>query len=122
ANANPLVIPEPEPFVVFHGFGDSSLDFELRAWCNFNDGLQVLTQLNVGINRALADNGIEIPFPQRDLHLRSVDPELGPMLSGSKQSPPAAATAKPAAPASATSQPPPVQPNIPAEPDGSDIA
>ncbi|MGB5590349.1 MAG: mechanosensitive ion channel domain-containing protein [Gammaproteobacteria bacterium] len=122
ANANPLVIPEPEPFVVFHGFGDSSLDFELRAWCNFNDGLQVLTQLNVGINRALADNGIEIPFPQRDLHLRSVDPELGPMLSGSKQSPPAAATAKPAAPASAASQPPPVQPNIPAEPDGSDIA
>ncbi|MGB5588131.1 MAG: mechanosensitive ion channel domain-containing protein, partial [Gammaproteobacteria bacterium] len=55
ANTNPLVIPEPQPFVIFNGFGDSSLDFELRAWCNFNDGLQVLTQLNVGINRALVD-------------------------------------------------------------------
>jgi len=119
ANTNPLVIPEPQPFVIFNGFGDSSLDFELRAWCNFNDGLQVLTQLNVGINRALVDNGIEIPFPQRDLHLRSVDAGVGPALSGSGQSP-QIPTSKPAEPADGGAETPKAKPIIPAESDDND--
>lgn len=120
ARNNPMVLPEPEPFVVFHGFGDSSLNFELRAWCAFNDGLSVLTQLNVGINRALAENGIEIPFPQRDLHLRSVDGEAGSALAGAgKGSPPAPPTSpsiSPAAKAPSKTQ------SYPSEGDGSEGA
>ena len=120
ARDNPLVLPEPEPFVIFHGFGDSSLNFELRAWCAFNDGLTVLTQLNVGINRALAEHGIEIPFPQRDLHLRSVDADAGHALAGTGGRPPPG-------PSAATSNPPGGESpsktqGYPAEADGSDSA
>jgi len=75
------VLPDPEPYALFMGFGDSSLDFELRAWCDFNEGLRVRTELNLAIHDALAEAGIEIPFPQRDLHLRSVDPEAGRRLT-----------------------------------------
>ncbi len=75
------ILEEPEPYALFMGFGDSSLDFELRAWCDFNEGLRVRTELNLAIHDALAEAGIEIPFPQRDLHLRSVDPEAGRNLS-----------------------------------------
>ncbi len=82
ARDNPDVMTEPEPYGLFIGFGDSSLDFELRAWCDFNDGMRVKTELNLGIHDALKEAGIEIPFPQRDLHLRSVDGEAGRALSG----------------------------------------
>lgn len=82
ARENPAIMPDPEPYGLFIGFGDSSLDFELRAWCDFNDGLRVKTELNLGIHDALKEAGIEIPFPQRDLHLRSVDGEAGRALSG----------------------------------------
>jgi potassium efflux system protein len=75
------VLQEPEPYSLFTGFGDSSLNFELRAWCDFNEGLRVRTVLNLAIHDALAEAGIEIPFPQRDLHLRSVDPEAGRNLA-----------------------------------------
>ena len=121
AGKNPLVLPEPEPFVVFKGFGDSSLDFELRAWCAFNDGLAVLTQLNVAINRALAENGIEIPFPQRDLHLRSVDTDAGSALAGTGRRSFAAPESQASAAPDATA-PPSDLPAFPAESDGSDSA
>jgi small-conductance mechanosensitive channel len=120
ARENPLVLPEPEPFVVFHGFGDSSLNFELRAWCAFNDGLPVLTQLNVGINRALAENGIEIPFPQRDLHLRSVDAEAGSALAGTGKHRPPAPPDTPTHPPG--TEPPSKNQSYPAEGDGSEGA
>jgi len=120
ARDEPLVLPEPEPFVVFHGFGDSSLNFELRAWCAFNDGLSVLTRLNVGINRALAENGIEIPFPQRDLHLRSVDAEAGSALAGTGKHAPPEPPAAPPKPSAA--EPPSKTQSYPAEGDGSESA
>ncbi|HSO23388.1 MAG TPA: mechanosensitive ion channel domain-containing protein [Chondromyces sp.] len=81
ARAHPEVLGEPEPVALFTGFGDSSLDFELRAWTT-GDIVVIPSELRVAINRALAEAGIEIPFPQRDLHLRSVAPgaadRLGP--------------------------------------------
>ncbi len=68
------VLDDPEPLTVFQGFGDSSLDFELRCWIpRYEEGFTMRSQLWVAINRKLAEAGIEIPFPQRDLHLRSVD-------------------------------------------------
>lgn len=69
---NADVLAEPEPSVFFVGFGDSALDFEV---CVFVDALgkrmRVQHEINLAVQRALAASGIEIPFPQRDLHLRS---------------------------------------------------
>lgn len=70
----PGVLSHPEPLISFDGFGESSLDFTIRCWIErFDEGLRTKTRLAVNINRALAEAGIEIPFPQRDLHIRSVD-------------------------------------------------
>ncbi len=82
ARAHPDVLPEPEPYALFIGFGASSLDFELRAWCDFSEGLRIKTELNLGIHDAIKEAGIEIPFPQRDLHLRSVDADAGRAITG----------------------------------------
>jgi potassium efflux system protein len=71
ARAHDEVLEDPEPKTIFTGFGDSSLDFELRAW-TVGDHVTIASDLRVGIDRALADYEIAIPFPQRDLHLRSV--------------------------------------------------
>jgi small-conductance mechanosensitive channel len=76
ARSEPDVLEDPPPELLFRGFGDSSLDFELRAWTDSARGwLPVQSDLAVGINRALREAGIQIPFPQRDLHVRNV-PEL----------------------------------------------
>ena len=84
ARSHPEVASNPEPRALFRGFGDSSLDFELRAWTpDFDNGLTVLSDLAVATNRAFAEAGITIPFPQRDLHLKSVTPETGEVLKGS---------------------------------------
>jgi small-conductance mechanosensitive channel len=72
AAAHDKVFEKPESLALFRGFGDSSLDFELRVFMDPGDVLDVPSELNVAINAALKEAGIEIPFPQRDLHLRSV--------------------------------------------------
>ncbi|MBW2273627.1 MAG: mechanosensitive ion channel, partial [Deltaproteobacteria bacterium] len=75
ASAHPDVLDTPEPVALFNGFGDSSLDFEVRAWTLRADAWrQVQSDITIFIDAALKEAGIEIPFPQRDLHLRSVDP------------------------------------------------
>lgn len=75
---HPLVVKDSKrvnpPRVIFRGFGDSSLDFELRCFIsNVDKRLSTLSDLNFAIEKSLRENGIQIPFPQRDLHLRSVD-------------------------------------------------
>jgi potassium-dependent mechanosensitive channel len=76
AFAHDAVLKEPPPEGLFVGFGDSSLDFELRVWVsNIRQRLQVRSVILTEVERRLAEAGIEIPFPQRDLHLRSVDAE-----------------------------------------------
>jgi small-conductance mechanosensitive channel len=82
AAAEERVISPPEPNALFLGFGESSLDFQLRAWTSRSDEwMRIKSSLNIAINRALAEAGIEIPFPQRDLHLRSVDEAAGRALA-----------------------------------------
>lgn len=76
-NGHGMVLPDPEPFALFVGFGDSSLNFSARCWCRFSDSLRTASDLHVAFNRALAQADIEIPFPQRDLHVRSVDAGVG---------------------------------------------
>ncbi len=67
------VLSDPKPDVIFRDFGDSSLDFELRVWTTRRvQTPQILkSDLYFLIFRAFRENGIEIPFPQRDLHLKS---------------------------------------------------
>ncbi|MEP7366385.1 MAG: hypothetical protein ABI972_24270, partial [Acidobacteriota bacterium] len=74
--AHPDVIEDPPPTVRFVGFGDSSLDFELRVWTvtQTNTPQVLKSDLYFSIFKAFRENGIEIPFPQRDVHLRSVPP------------------------------------------------
>ncbi len=72
--ANPNVLEEPAPSVYFMGFGDSSLNYEIRAYVDATKKrLRTTHELNVAIAAALAAAGIEIPFPQRDLHIRSAE-------------------------------------------------
>lgn len=72
ADDSPLVVRFPEPFVSFDGFGASSLDFELRCFlADIGKGLQARTELRYAIFRAFKDNGVEFPFPQQDVHVRT---------------------------------------------------
>jgi small-conductance mechanosensitive channel len=71
------LVEDPAPQVLFRGFGESSLDFVLRAWVEDNDQWAAIqSDLALAVNRGMKERDIEIPFPQRDLHLRSIAPEL----------------------------------------------
>ena len=76
--ANADVLADPSPSVFFMGFGDSSLDFEIRAFVgSFDKRLRVQHELNVAMEAVLREQGVEIPFPQRDLHVRSAPALVG---------------------------------------------
>jgi small-conductance mechanosensitive channel len=72
AHAHPQVLKEPPPQTFFLGFGESSLDFELK-FCIGNPlfGKRVTSELGCAVWKTFAEYNIEIPYPQRDLHLRS---------------------------------------------------
>lgn len=91
ARAHGEVLDDPEPVTIFTGFGASSLDFELRAWTT-GDFVAIASDLRVGIDRTLSEHGIEIPFPQRDLHLRTVDTQAAERLAGHRKDEPAEIT------------------------------
>ena len=75
AEAHPKVLDKPRPDVIFRSFGDSAWNMELRAWVK-NPKIHhiVASDINCAIVRKFRENNIEIPFPQRDLHLRSAEP------------------------------------------------
>jgi small-conductance mechanosensitive channel len=77
ARAHAEVLDDPAPQAVFLGFGESALDFELRAWTPLLEK-QAATQseLGVAIAQALGAAGIEIPLPRRDIQLRREEPGL----------------------------------------------
>ncbi|HEY6599450.1 MAG TPA: mechanosensitive ion channel domain-containing protein [Pseudomonadales bacterium] len=69
----PDVLDDPAPMVVFEAFGDSALNFRLYFWiAEFDTGMRIIDQVNTAIATGFAAAGIEIPFPQRDLHIRTV--------------------------------------------------
>jgi small-conductance mechanosensitive channel len=81
ASAHPEVLASPEPTALFVGFGDSALLFELRFWTPEYDAyVRVGSEVRTAIFAALKEAGIEIPFPQRDLHVKSVAPDAGHAL------------------------------------------
>lgn len=81
ARSQPDVLTDPEPAAIFELFGDSSLNFTLRLYLPRPElRLEMTHRINTLIHDRFVDAGIEIPFPQRDLHVRSIDPSipLGP--------------------------------------------
>lgn len=78
AAADERFLRHPEPSALFLGFGDSSLDFVLRAWSgeDYETAAQRKSDLGLAVHRALKAAGIAIPFPQRDLHLASIAPDV----------------------------------------------
>jgi len=83
------VLENPGPGALFTGFGESSLDFQLRFWTHrFDSYMALASEIRLGVYRRLGEAGIEIPFPQRDLHLASVDPEAARALLGAARTGP----------------------------------
>ena len=74
AEAEAMVLRSPEPYVYFKDFGPSSLDFELRCYIfDVDDMLTVLSKLRFAIFKRLKEEGIEIPFPQQDVHFKDME-------------------------------------------------
>ncbi len=73
ASDGPDVLKSPAPMVRFAAFGESGLDFELRIWTRtmtHRKGVLIST-INFAIYEKLQSNGVQIPFPQRDIHIRT---------------------------------------------------
>ena len=73
---HPDALTQPAPSALFLAFGDSSLDFQLRVWtANIDQWMRVKSEIAVAVYGALQEAGIGIPFPQRDVHLKSAATE-----------------------------------------------
>ena len=80
---HPLTLEEPPASVTFEGFGDNTLNFVIRTFLpDLDNRLAVIDALHTTIDREFRANGIEISFPQRDLHLRSIDQSVIEGLRG----------------------------------------
>lgn len=84
ARAHPKVLKEPAPMASFVGFGDSALNFELQVYAReLADRGDIKHELNTRIYEVFAAASIEIPFPQHDIHVKSLPAGFGPQpLSG----------------------------------------
>ena len=83
AREHPDVLTYPEVTTIFESFGNSSIDFTLRFWVHtIDDRMKVRSEVAVIVDRLFREENITIPFPQQDLHLRSIDKDLQPMFGG----------------------------------------
>jgi len=76
AEGHEKVVKDPPPRIWFEQFGESSLDFEVWVFCPVSEGKQVMSDLRARIYARFEEECVEIPFPQRDLHLRSIDDDV----------------------------------------------
>jgi potassium efflux system protein len=81
ARANPRILQNPRPRALFVGFGDSSINFELRAWTDrVIDWAKIRSELAVAVYDAVQEAGMTFPFPQREVRMLR-DPEVGESAS-----------------------------------------
>ena len=73
AIADPDVGRTPPPAVLFQGFGDSAQNLELRFWLRVGAQIDVKSRVSIAVAQAFQEAGIEIPVPQRDIRVRSMD-------------------------------------------------
>ncbi len=86
AAQSPRVLAEPAPSVVFTDFGPSALEYRLRVWINEpQDGLTIVSGVREAIDDLFREHGVEISFPQTDVHLRSA-PGLSQALDAARPS------------------------------------
>lgn len=86
--SNPNVLGNPEPTALFLGFGDSTLDFEIRVFLrDFVQRFIVSHELHMALDQALHKAGVEIAFPQRDLHIKNPEDILQLMPNAAKSKP-----------------------------------
>lgn len=83
------VSTQPAPIALFMGFGPSALDFSVRAWTpDFDQWMSIRSDMLSRMYAALKQAGIDIPFPQTELRVRSVSPEAGALLAQARGAPP----------------------------------
>lgn len=90
AARSPWVRKDPEPQVLFLAFGASALEFELRAYAELEDTVVLRSELLQEIDRRFRAAGVQVPFPQRDLHLKTVDERARQALASLAAAPPPA--------------------------------
>ena len=78
---NKDALKNPAPHALFSEFGESSLNFKLRYWVNYEIGLQSKSDISIGIYNQFAEHGIEIPFPQTDVHIKNMPGMTAPEKS-----------------------------------------
>lgn len=79
ANANPLVLAEPVPEALVTALAESSVNLELRAWVNTADYANARSGLIAAVRNGLVEHGLNIPYPQRDLHVYHRDADGRPL-------------------------------------------
>ncbi|MHA7943105.1 mechanosensitive ion channel family protein [Formosa sp. 3Alg 14/1] len=71
-----FTLKDPAPKALFSNFGDSSLNFRLLFWVHYEIGMQSKSDISINIYNRFKEEGIEIPFPQRDLNVRNIPKNL----------------------------------------------
>jgi potassium-dependent mechanosensitive channel len=74
--AQPDVLKEPAAVVAFEAFGDNALTFHIYFWLDIgrSDALKVGTEIRLRIDRLCRERGVQMAYPQRDIHLHAADP------------------------------------------------
>ena len=100
ADNSPNVLKYPAPSVVFTNFGNSTLDFSLRFWVHdYDKGVSTASDIRVEIEKIFRSQGVEVAFPQLDVHIRDM-PRAG------KNTPPKPSGVRPATQAPRTESAP----------------
>ena len=95
AESHPGVLLARPPMAFFLGFGESAMKFELRFWCGEQDAwFQLQSDVTVAVATALHEAGIEIPFPQRDIRIRTINASVTESVADTGASPTSSEDAK----------------------------
>lgn len=76
AKENKDTLKSPPPMALFREFGESSLNFQLRFWVDFEVALEVKSDMSIGIYNRFKKLGVEIPFPQQDIYIKETPKQI----------------------------------------------